>query len=81
MVRNHNPDGLRPRGLGFAIGAQAGSPRCSRSTFGHSGSSGTLAWADPQTQTICVVLTTLPARAGQPHPRALVSDRVAEAVA
>ena len=81
MVRNHNPDGLPPRGLGFAIGAQAGSPGCSEATFGHSGSTGTLAWADPGTETICVVLTTLPARAGQQHPRTLVSDRVAEAVA
>ncbi len=81
MVRNHNPDGPPPRGLGFAIGARAGSPGCSEATFGHSGSPGTLAWADPRTETICVVLTTSPARAGHPHPRALVSDRVAEAVA
>jgi CubicO group peptidase (beta-lactamase class C family) len=81
MLRNHNPDGLPPRGLGFAIGARAGSPGCSEATFGHSGSTGTLAWADPRTETICFVLTTLPGRAGHQHPRALVSDRVAEAVA
>jgi CubicO group peptidase (beta-lactamase class C family) len=81
MVRNHSPDGLPPRGLGFAIGTQVGSPGCSAATFGHSGSTGTLAWADPETDTICVVLTTLPARAGQQHPRTLVSDRVAESVA
>jgi CubicO group peptidase (beta-lactamase class C family) len=81
MVRNHNPDGLTPRGLGFALGARAGSPGCSDATFGHSGSTGTLAWADPRTETICVMLTTLPARAGHPHPRALVSDRVAAALA
>jgi CubicO group peptidase (beta-lactamase class C family) len=81
MLRNHNPDGLPPRGLGFAIGARAGSPGCSEATFGHSGSTGTLAWADPRTKTICVVLTTLPGRAGHQHPRTLVSDRVAEAVA
>jgi CubicO group peptidase (beta-lactamase class C family) len=81
MLRNHNPDGLPPRGLGFAIGARAGSPGCSEATFGHSGSTGTLAWADPRTETICVVLTTLPGRAAHQHPRTLVSDRVAEAVA
>ncbi len=81
MVRNHNPDGLTPWGLGFALGARAGSPGCSEATFGHSGSPGTLAWADPRSETICVVLTTLPGRAGHPHPRAVVSDRVAEAVA
>ena len=79
MVRNHSPDGLPPRGLGFALGTQVGSPGCSAATFGHSGSTGTLAWADPGTDTICVVLTTLPARAGQQHPRTLVSDRVAVA--
>jgi CubicO group peptidase (beta-lactamase class C family) len=81
MVHNHNPEGLPPRGLGFAVGARAGSPGCSEATFGHGGSTGTLAWADPRTETICVVLTTLPGRAGRPHPRAIVSDRVAEAVA
>ncbi len=81
MLRNHNPDGLPPRGLGFAIGTRAGSPGCSESTFGHSGSTGTLAWADPKTETICIVLTTLPGGAAHPHPRSLVSDRVAEAVA
>jgi CubicO group peptidase (beta-lactamase class C family) len=81
MLRDHNPSGLPPRGLGFAIGSQAGSPGCSAATFGHGGSTGTLAWADPRTETICVVLTTLPGVNGRPHPRTLVSDRVAEAVA
>lgn len=81
MLRNHNPDGLPPRGLGFDIGARVGSPGCSEATFGHGGSTGTLAWADPRTETICVVLTTLPGRAAHQHPRTLVSDRVAEAVA
>ena len=80
MLRNHNPAGLTPRGLGFAIGSHAGSPGCSEATFGHGGSTGTLAWADPRTGTICVVLTTLPGGGDQPHPRTLVSDRVAEAV-
>jgi CubicO group peptidase (beta-lactamase class C family) len=81
MLRNHNREGLTPRGLGLAIGARAGSPGCSEATFGHSGSTGTLAWADPRTETICVVLTTLPAGAVRQHPRSLTSDRVAEAVA
>jgi CubicO group peptidase (beta-lactamase class C family) len=81
MLRNHNREGLTPRGLGFAIGARAGSPGCSEDTFGHEGATGTLAWADPATDTICVVLTTLPSRAADPHPRQLTSDRVAKAVA
>ncbi len=80
MVRNHNPEGFAPRGLGFGAGSGAGSPGCSERTFGHTGSSGTLAWADPATDTTCVVLTTLPAAAASPHPRKLASDLVAKAV-
>jgi len=30
-------------------------------TFGHSGASGTVAWADPESQLICVILTSRPA--------------------
>lgn len=80
MIDNHNPAGIRPCGLGFALGARAGGAGCSEQTFGHSGATGTLAWADPATDTICVVLTTLPATAVRPHPRKLASDLVAEAV-
>lgn len=80
MLSNHNPDGVRPHGLGFRIGTRAGSPGCSEKTFGHTGSTGTLCWADPATDTICVVLTTLPAQAADPHPRNVTSDRVAQAV-
>ena len=79
MLKNHNPEGLTPRGLGFAVGKGAGSAGCSERTFGHTGSTGTLCWADPASDTICVVLTSLPARAGQPHPRALAAERVAAA--
>lgn len=79
MTRNHNPPVLPPRGLGFNVSAAAGSPGCSEQTFGHTGSTGTLAWADPATETLCVVLTSLPARALQPHPRDVISTRVAAA--
>jgi CubicO group peptidase (beta-lactamase class C family) len=79
MVRNHNPEGLTPRGLGFAVGKAAGSPGCSEQTFGHTGSTGTLCWADPASQTICVVLTSLPSRAARRHPRELAAERVAAA--
>jgi CubicO group peptidase (beta-lactamase class C family) len=79
MVTNHNAEGIVPRGLGFSLGTRAGSPGCSEKTFGHSGSTGTLAWADPATDTVCVVLTTLPASV-QPHPLRAASDLVAKAV-
>jgi CubicO group peptidase (beta-lactamase class C family) len=80
MVKNHNPSGLTPRGLGWVAGALAGSNGCSEKTFGHTGSTGTIAWADPASRTICVVLTSLPARAVQPHPRDLAGNAVAGAV-
>jgi CubicO group peptidase (beta-lactamase class C family) len=79
ITKNHNPPGFTPRGLGFAVGKEAGSPGCSEQTFGHTGSTGTLCWADPASETICVVLTSLPRRAVQPHPRELAAQRVAMA--
>jgi CubicO group peptidase (beta-lactamase class C family) len=78
MVTNQNASGLTPRGLGFVVGS-ALSPRCSERTFGHTGSTGTIAWADPATRTTCVVLTSLPARAVSPHPRDVASTNVAAA--
>lgn len=80
MTRNHNPPGFTPRGLGFAVGNGAGSSGCSERTFGHTGSTGTLCWADPASETICVVLTSLPARAAKPHPREIAAERVAAAM-
>ena len=80
MVRNHNPAGFTPRGIGFGVGKESGSPGCSDRTFGHTGSTGTLCWADPATDTICVVLTSLPRRAVQPHPRERAAERVAAAM-
>jgi CubicO group peptidase (beta-lactamase class C family) len=80
MTANQNPAGVTPRGLGFAVGVGAGSAGCSEKTFGHTGSTGTLFWADPATQTICVVLTSLPGAAVKPHPRDLVGEAVAKAV-
>jgi CubicO group peptidase (beta-lactamase class C family) len=79
MIRNHNPEGFKPRGLGFAVGQASGSPGCSDQTFGHTGSTGTLCWADPATETVCVVLTSLPSRAANPHPRAQAAEHVAAA--
>ena len=35
--------------------------------------SDTLGWTDPASETICVVFTSLPARAVQPHPHELAS--------
>lgn len=80
MIRNHNPREMRRRGLGFDVGSGVGGPKRSENVFGHTGSTGTLCWADPLSDCICVVLTTLPARAANPHPRNVASQHVAEAV-
>jgi CubicO group peptidase (beta-lactamase class C family) len=79
MIKNHNPAGFTQRGLGFAVGRESGSPGCSERTFGHTGSTGTLCWADPASDAICVVFTSLPASAVEPHPRTLAAARFAAA--
>lgn len=80
MVQNHNAHGLESRGLGFDVQLESCSG-CSSATFGHTGSTGTIAWADPQRELICVVLTSLPARAvpATEHPRQLASNCIASA--
>lgn len=78
MIRNHNPEGITPRGLGFDVGRAALCRSGSDQIFGHTGSTGTLAWADPKHDRVCVVLTTLPAGALPRHPCQLVSDSVSE---
>jgi CubicO group peptidase (beta-lactamase class C family) len=77
MIQNHNPVGLVPRGLGLDVGMNDVFPEVSLKTFGHTGSTGTIAWADPERDCVCVVLTTLPADATQEHPRQLVSRCIA----
>ncbi|HBE66840.1 MAG TPA: serine hydrolase [Planctomycetaceae bacterium] len=77
MIRNHNRSGIRPRGLGFDLGQIGNTPGLSNDTFGHTGSTGTMCWADPDTESICVILTTLPYRAVSPHPRDFVAKEVA----
>lgn len=78
MIQNQNPEGFPPRGLGFAVGESLGTNGCSTETFGHTGSTGTICWADPQRQTVCVVLTSLPSRALN-HPRQRTAELVAAA--
>lgn len=78
MVRNHNPDNLTRRGLAFRLGPDIGAPGYSPQAFGHTGSTGTIAIADPALDLICVVLTSLPGRAVDPHPRELCAGKVGE---
>jgi CubicO group peptidase (beta-lactamase class C family) len=62
MIRNHTEGLEARRGIGFMIGPAGFGKGCSEKSFGHSGSTGTLAWADPATDTTCVILTSLPSR-------------------
>jgi len=62
MIQNHTPGLEARRGIGFMIGPIGFGKGCSERSFGHSGSTGTLAWADPATDTNCVILTSLPSR-------------------
>ena len=48
----------------------------SERTFGHSGASGTVAWADPQRELVCVILTTRPWR----EDRGFLLRRIANVV-
>jgi CubicO group peptidase (beta-lactamase class C family) len=48
----------------------------SERTFGHSGASGTVAWADPQRELLCVILTTRPWR----QDRGFLLRRIANVV-
>jgi CubicO group peptidase (beta-lactamase class C family) len=62
MTLDQNTKLAAPWGLGWALGRAIAwngfgdlvSPR----TFGHSGATGTVAWADPETQLLCVILTS-----------------------
>lgn len=80
MIRNHNPVGVESRGLGLDVGMSTSCHNCSDKTFGHTGSTGTIAWADPERDRVCVVLTTLPAGKLNNHPRQLASDLIAAIV-
>ena len=77
MIRNHNAKGIESRGLGWDVGMEANCRNCSSTNFGHTGSTGTIAWADPERDRLCVVLTTLPAGSIKDHPRQLASDCIA----
>lgn len=61
MTTNQNPGLQAPWGLGWGLrDSRVWSyfgELCSPATFGHIGATGTAAWADPEQELICVVLT------------------------
>ena len=62
MIVDQNQGLNEPWGIGFSLKPGQFGRESSLATFGHGGSTGTIAWADPDVDRVCVVLTTLPAR-------------------
>jgi CubicO group peptidase (beta-lactamase class C family) len=81
MISNQNPGLNRPWGFGWMVEPGRFGKRCSPRTFGHWGSTGTVAWADPATDSSCVLLTTRPAADSRAAVLGPVADAVAEAAA
>jgi CubicO group peptidase (beta-lactamase class C family) len=84
MISDQNAQLNAPWGIGWALGrsrvwnefGDLVSPR----TFGHAGASGTVEWADPETQLVCVVLTSRPLSVDGGLFLRLVSNAVAASV-
>lgn len=66
MIMDQNKGLDHPWGLGWGVHRSsvwnAFGDLSSDRTYGHSGASGTVAWADPQRELLCVILTTRPWR-------------------
>lgn len=65
MIVDQNKGLNEPRGLGFVVKPGAFGEGVSEKAFGHGGSTGTLCWADPETDATFTLLTTMPARASR----------------
>ena len=82
MVTDHNARLGKAWGLGWALAGSAVwnyfGELVSPATFGHVGATGTVAWADPRQQLICIVLTNQMVEEGSLLRR--VSNAVAAAV-
>ena len=79
MVTNQNGGLKTPWGIGWMLGRGLGKHSSAR-TFGHSGSTGTLAWMDPEKGVCFVLLTTKPAAQSNRSLLTPVSDTISEVV-
>ncbi len=75
MITDQNAGLNQSWGLGWMTGGRFGKG-CSPRTFGHSGSTGTLAWLDPEKDLSFVLLTTRPAAVSQKTLIGPVSDLI-----
>jgi beta-lactamase class C len=76
MITNQTAGLNEPWGIGWMLKPGTFGRHCSTRTFGHYGATGTIAWADPQNQLLCVLLTTKPADEARSHLLGPVSDLV-----
>lgn len=85
MTSDQNTAIGQPWGLGWGLATSPVWVYCgekvSARTFGHSGATGTVAWADPQSQVLAVILTTRPTAEDDGRLLCAVSDAVADSVA
>jgi CubicO group peptidase (beta-lactamase class C family) len=82
MTRDQNRHLRKPWGLGWGLRDSVAwtffGDICSPRTFGHTGATGTVAWADPETGLSCVILTNDMVESGRLLKR--VSNVVASAI-
>lgn len=84
MVSDQNTAIGKPWGLGWGLATSPVWVYCgelvSPRTFGHSGATGTVAWADPANQLLCVILTSRPTVHDDGRLLRVVSNAVAASV-
>jgi len=80
MITNQTQGLGQPYGLGWRLGSESYGKGASPRTFGHGGSTGTLAWLDPERNLSFVLLTTKPAAVSQKTLLTPVSNTVSTAV-
>jgi beta-lactamase class C len=79
MIRDQNQGLNKPWAIGWMVQAGAFGKSCSPRTFGHWGSTGTVAWHDAAKDLTCVLLTTKPAEQSRAGLLGPVSDAVSAA--
>jgi CubicO group peptidase (beta-lactamase class C family) len=80
MITNQTSAYKQAWGLGWRLNAETYGQFRSPSSYGHSGSTGTISWSDPETRTTCVLLTSKPASESQKPLLTPVCNLVSEAV-
>ncbi len=84
MTSDQNSGIKKPWGLGWGLATSVVwayfGDLVSPQTFGHSGATGTVAWADPANQLITVILTTRPSAEDEGRLLRTVSNAVAAAI-